>query len=382
VQKRTRLRDEKKKIKVNRGPAAEIDLSALRHNLEIIRKIVKKVPVIAVVKADAYGHGAAEISRELLTAGVSCLAVAFTGEARTLREAGIKSRILVLFDTSDIDDYFRYDLVPVIHDLQTAAAFSKEALRRGLRMAVHAKVDTGMGRIGFRPESAGSDMEKIAGMRGIEVEGLMSHFSEADLTDKTYADLQIGMFRKIRAEVSERLGRPVMAHMANSAAVISLEEAFFDAVRPGLILYGYSPFRDDRGLMAVMKVRTRILVVRNLPAGTPVSYGRTFITKRDSRIAVVPVGYADGYNRLFSNNSEMLVRGRRVPVAGRVCMDLTMLDVTEVDGVSEGDEVVILGGQGDDAITAVELSSRINTIPYDILTSLGSRARREYVEGR
>jgi alanine racemase len=372
--------DKKKKIKVNRGPAAEIDLSALRHNLEIIRKIVRKVPVIAVVKADAYGHGSVEISRKLLTAGVSCLAVAFTGEARTLREAGIKCRILVLFDTSDIDDYFRYDLVPVIHDLKTAAAFSKEALRRGSRMAVHAKVDTGMGRIGFRPESAGSDMEKIAGMGGIEVEGLMSHFSEADLTDKTYADLQIGMFRKVRAEVSERLGRPVMAHIANSAAVISLEEAFFDAVRPGLILYGYSPFNDDRGLRPLMKVRTRILVVRNLPPGTPVSYGRTFITKRQSRIAVVPVGYADGYNRLFSNNSEMLVRGSRVPVAGRVCMDLTMIDVTEVEGVSEGDEVVILGSQGDDAITAVELSSRINTIPYDILTSFGSRARREYVQ--
>ncbi len=382
MQARTRLRDKKKKIKVNRGPVAEIDLSALRQNLEIVRKIVRKVPVIAVVKADAYGHGSAEISRRLVAAGVSCLAVAFTGEARALREAGIKSKILVLFDTSDTEDYFRYDLIPVIHDIQTAAAFSREALRRGTRIAVHAKVDTGMGRIGFRPESALTDLEKVAGMGGIEVEGLMSHFSEADLTDKTYADLQIGMFRKVRAEVSKKLGRPVMAHMANSAAVISLEEAFFDAVRPGLILYGYSPFNDDRGLIPVMRVRTSVLVVRRLPAGTPVSYGRTFITKKESRIAVIPVGYADGYNRLFSSNSEMLVRGRRVPVAGRVCMDLTMIDVTEVDGVSEGDEVVILGGQGGDEITAAELSSRINTIPYDILTSLGGRARREYVEAR
>jgi alanine racemase len=366
---------------VNRGPEAEIDLSALRYNLEIIRETVGKVPVIAVVKADAYGHGAAEVSRNLISSGISCLAVAFTGEAQKLREAGVKGKILVLFDTSDTGDYFRHNLIPVVHDLRTATAFSKEALRRGTRIAAHVKVDTGMGRIGFSAQSAVEDVGEIAGMGGIEVEGLMSHFSEADLTDKTYAALQIGKFRKVREGVSQKLGRPVMAHIANSAAIISLEEAFFDAVRPGLILYGYSPFNDDRGFIPLMKVRTRILVVRDLPAGTPVSYGRTFITKRRSRIAVVPAGYADGYSRLFSNNSEMLVRGRRVPVAGRVCMDLTMLDVTDVEGVSEGDEVVILGRQGNDTITAVELSSRINTIPYDILTTFGSRARRWYVNG-
>lgn len=365
---------------MNRGPVAEIDLSALGHNLEIIKSTIKSVPVIAIVKADAYGHGAEEISGKLLTSGVSCLAVAFTGEARKLREAGVRGRILVLFDTFDPGEYFRHDLIPVIHDLRTAASFSREALQRRTRIAVHVKVDTGMGRIGLRPEDAVSDIVKIAGMGGIEVEGLMSHFSEADLTDKTYADLQIERFGKVRAAVSAKLGRPVKAHIANSAAILSLEGAFFDAVRPGLLLYGYSPFNDDRGLMPLMKVSTKILVVRELPSGVPVSYGRTFITKRRSRIAVVPMGYADGYSRLFSSNAEMLVRGRRVPVAGRVCMDLTMIDVTDVDGVSDGDEVVVLGRQGGDAITAVELSSRINTIPYDILTSLGSRSRREYVD--
>lgn len=365
---------------MNRGPVAEIDLSSLRHNLGVIGKIVRKVSVIAVVKADAYGHGAAKISEGLLEAGVPYLAVAFTGEARRLRDAGIRGRILVLFDAFDTEDYFRYDLIPVIHDLRTAAAFSKEAIRRGMRISVHVKVDTGMGRIGFCHPGAVSDIAEIDGMGGVKVEGVMSHFSEADLTDKSYADLQIELFRKLTTDVAARLGRPVMAHIANSAAILSLEKAFFDAVRPGLMLYGYSPFNGDRDvLMPLMKVSTKILAVRNLPAGTPVSYGRTFVTKRQSRIAVVPVGYADGYSRLFSNNAEMLVRGRRVPVAGRVCMDLTMVDVTEVDNVSEGDEVVVLGGQGHDAIDAVELSSRINTIPYDILTSLGSRARREYV---
>ena len=364
---------------MNRGATAEIDLAALRHNVEAVRKIVGRVPLIAIVKADAYGHGAVAVSRALVAAGVSCLAVAFTGEARSLREAGIRGRMLVLFDTSDVEDYFRYDLTPVIHDLETAAAFSKEALSRGLRLSVHVKVDTGMGRIGFSPGSVVFGVQEIVGMGGLKVEGLMSHFSEADLTDRSYADLQIGMFREIIHGVTERLGHPVTAHIANSAAVISMKDALFDAVRPGLILYGYSPFNDDRDLLPLMKVSTKVLAVRELPAGAAISYGRTFTTKRRSRIAVVPVGYADGYSRLFSNNGEMLVRGRRVRVAGRVCMDLTMIDVTDVEGVTEGDEVVILGRQGGDSITAIELASRINTIPYDILTSFGSRAQRQYV---
>lgn len=364
---------------MNRGATAEIDLAALRHNVEVVRKIAGKVPLIAIVKADAYGHGAVAVSRALVSAGVSCLAVAFTGEARSLREAGIRGRILVLFDTSDIEDYFRYDLTPVIHDLATAAAFSKETLSRGARLPVHVKVDTGMGRIGFSPESVVSGVQEIFGMGGLEVEGLMSHFSEADLTDRSYADLQIGMFREIIRGVTERLGHPVTAHIANSAAVLSMKDALFDAVRPGLILYGYSPFNDDRDLLPLMRVSTKVLAVRDLPAGTAISYGRTFTTQRRSRIAVVPLGYADGYSRLFSNNGEVLVRGRRVPVAGRVCMDLTMIDVTDVEGVEEGDEVVVLGRQGRDSITAVELATRINTIPYDILTSLGSRAQRQYV---
>jgi alanine racemase len=167
--------------------------------------------------------------------------------------------------------------------------------------------------------------------------------------------------------------------MANSAASLSLTDAAFDAVRPGILLYGYSPFEDQCGLKPLMTIKSSILALRNIAAGSPVSYGRTFVAKRPSRIAVVPIGYADGYNRLFSNNSEMLVRGRRVPVAGRVCMDLTMLDVTDVKDVCEGDEVVILGRQGEEVISASELASRINTIPYEILLSLGNRARRTYL---
>lgn len=364
---------------MNRGPVSEIDLSALQHNLEIIRRIAGGRAVIAVVKADAYGHGAVQISRELASEGVSHLAVAYTEEAKILRESGINARILVLFDRIDVADYFDYALIPVIYDVAAAAVFSKEAKKRNKKIHVHLKIDTGMGRTGFTPDKAVSAAVFISNLEGIEIEGLLSHFSEADSGDNSYSMQQLGVFNQIRRDIQEKTGRKLLAHMANSAAILSLQDGLLDAVRPGLILYGYSPFQDSYGLRPLMKIKTRILSLRGLPAGTPISYGRSFITKRESKIAVVPVGYADGYNRLFSNNSDMLVRGMRAPVAGRICMDLTMLDVTEIADVSEGDEVVLLGRQGGDMITAKELSSRINTVPYEILTSLGNRAKKEYL---
>ncbi len=372
-------REAKKKPKVNRGPLAEIDLSALSRNLGILRSITNNRPVIAVVKADAYGHGAVEVSRRLLQEGVSSFAVAFTGEARILRDAGIKAPILVLFGRDDPGEYFDFGLTPVIQDLATATRFSKEAEKKGKKIRVHLKIDTGMGRVGFYPDQAAADAVAIAGMPGIDIEGLMSHFSEADLSDRSYATRQIDIFSRTTKEISERLQRSFTCHMANSAASLSLSGALFDTVRPGILLYGHSPFEEQYGLKPLMTVKTGILAIRNMPAGTPVSYGRTFMTKRQSRIAVVPIGYADGYNRLFSNNAEMLIRGRRVPVAGRVCMDLTMVDVTDVRDAAEGDEVVILGSQGGEIISATELASRINTIPYEILIALGGRARRKYL---
>lgn len=364
---------------MNRGPVSEVDLSALQHNLKIIRKIADGRIVIAVVKADAYGHGAVQIARKLASEGISHLAVAYTEEARILRESGINARILVMFDCFDIADYFAYDLIPVIYDVDTAAAFSKEAKKRSKKIPVHLKIDTGMGRTGFTPDKAVSAAVFISNLEGIEIEGILSHFSEADSGDSSYAMQQLGVFNHIRRDIQEKTGRRLIAHMANSAALLSLKEGLLDAVRPGLILYGYSPFQETHGLRPLMKIKTRILSIRRLPAGTPVSYGRSFITRRESKIAVVPVGYADGYNRLFSNNSDMLVRGVRAPVAGRICMDLTMLDVTEIADISEGEEVVLLGRQGGDMITAKELSSRINTVPYEILTSLGNRAKKEYI---
>jgi len=397
---------------VNRGAVAEINLSAIAHNLQSVRKIVKNRPVIAVVKADAYGHGAMEVSKKLFKENISFIAVAFTGEAIELREAGIKAPIIVLFDTGEIKDFFDFKLIPVIYNVDTALSFSAEAKKRNTIIKVHVKIDTGMGRMGLNGNYIARDLIKISEMDGIELTGLLSHFSEADLSDRSYAVLQLNRFNKIRETISGKLKRKFFSHIANSAAVLTFEDAHLDAVRPGLMLYGYSPINQksevsppthpspSRGegegggedseprttspelinLIPAMKIKTKILCIRSFPSGSPISYGRTFITKRPSRIGVLPLGYADGYSRFFSNNAEVLVKGKRVPVVGRICMDLTMIDITDVKDVRGNDEVIILGKQGKESITAQELAYKANTISYEILTSLGNKSKRIYVE--
>lgn len=368
-----------------RGAIAEIDLSAISNNLKVIKKLSNNKPVIAVVKADAYGHGAVEISRRLVREGVEYLAVAFTEEAKELRNAGIGSPILVLFDpyTKDI---FKYNLIPVISDKKTAIALSKEAEKNNRSINAHVKVDTGMGRLGFACNAANEILE-VANLSGINIEGVMSHFSEADLTDASFANTQIDRFNSLKAELIKNGVNIKFFHMANSAAIAMLPKSHLDAVRPGLMLYGYSPLSASSkhyalptvySLQPAMTVKTKILALRRLPAGTSISYGRTFITKRESLIGVMAIGYADGFSRRFSNNAEVLVRGRRVPVVGRVCMDLTMVDLTDIGDVEEGDEVVIIGRQGDEFISANELALRADTIAYEILTSLGNMAKKVY----
>ncbi|MCL5022643.1 MAG: alanine racemase [Nitrospirae bacterium] len=374
---------------MRRGATAEIRLDAFSRNLGAVRRFSGVRPVIAVVKADAYGHGAAEVSRRLVRDGVEFLAVAFTEEAAELREEGISSPILVLFDKCDIGDFFRYDLIPVLHDLGTAKRFSEEAAKRNRPLEVHVEIDTGMGRLGLNSGDVIGELTAITKMDYLHVRGLMSHFSNSDIADTSCAESQLKAFVGIRDGLAGVSCGPVLCHMANSAASFSLGAAHLDAVRPGLALYGHSPFqgagdvREDRAgeaeLEPAMTVKTEVLSLRRLRGGTPVSYGGTFITRRESMMAVLPVGYADGYHRMLSNNMDVLVRGKRAPVAGRVCMDVTMVDVTDVGDVAEGDEVVLLGRQGGAEIGACEMAEKAGTIPYEILTSLGSRSRRVYV---
>jgi len=370
---------------MQRGLIAEIDLTSLVHNLSIVRSLAGSSKVIAVVKADAYGHGAVEVSRTLTKNAVDMLAVAYCSEAILLRENGISTPIISLFD-AEPEEILRHNITPVLSNIKQAHSINRAASKADIKLKVHLKVDTGMGRTGFQAEDY-KDMFSLFGLSNIEIEGIMSHFSEADLADKDFAYYQIGQMVTLKKRLSEEGINVRLWHISNSAAVISIPEANLDAVRPGLMLYGCSPFADvthpsnalkasSSNLRPVMSVCTKILQVRRVRAGRYISYGRTFMTKRDSLIAVLPVGYADGINRLFSNNLEVLVSGKRAPVVGRVCMDTTMIDVTDIGNISEGSAVVILGSQAGETITAHELASRINTIPYEILTTLGSHARR------
>lgn len=363
-----------------RGAVAQIDLNALEHNFRAIKKVTKNRPTIAVVKADAYGHGAVEVSRRLSMLGVEFLSVAFIDEAKKLRDSGINEKIIVLFDT-ELEDVFEYNLIPVIFDKKSAYYLSREAERRNSKIHVHVKVDTGMGRLGFPLNSAIPDILEIANLKGIHVDGIMSHFSEADKPDSPFSRYQIDAFNRIRDGLLEKNIGIRYFHLANSAAILSLPESHFDAVRPGLMLYGYSAVKGNtfKGLLKpVMKIKTELVAIRRFKENSPISYGRSFITKRDSIIGVIRLGYADGFSRLLSNSSYVLVKGKKVPVVGTICMDLTMVDLTDLDDISEGEDVVILGDQGDECIDAEEIASWAKTIPYEILVSLGGRALRNY----
>lgn len=366
---------------MNRGATAEISIGAISRNLAVVRAVSRCPRVIAVVKADAYGHGSVEVARRLVSEGVDMLAVAFCDEAKELRNSGIAAPILVLFDT-DTDDVFTYGLTPVVSAPDFASALSSEAEKRNTRLKIHLKIDTGMGRLGLvvHPEE---DALEIARLKGLDVEGIMSHFPDADVAEPVLARAQASRFSLIQNHLSAHGLCVPMIHMANSPAVLTIPDSHFNTVRPGLILYGYSSVQE--AILAprptpAMRVTTRLLALRRLPAGTSISYGRTFITRRESLIGVIAIGYADGFSRQFSNNCDVLIRGKRHPVVGKVCMDLTMVDLTGSDDVEEKDEVVILGRQGDESIDADELARRANTIPYEILTSLGGRARRVYTE--
>lgn len=356
---------------------AEIDLSALIHNFQFIKSIVKeakpKNKIIAIVKADAYGHGAIEVSKTLERQKVDYLGVAFYDEAVLLREAGIKCPILLLFDR-EVEGVFKYNLTPVIFDIKYAEELSKYAKKKNVVFSVHVKVETGMGRLGIY-DNICEQIKKIANMSNLNLEGVMSHLSIAENYD--WSLQQINKLKKLN-NCLKTLGINPIFHIANSAGIF-LDKALFDAVRPGLMLYGYTTNRNLQGITPCMTVKTKILDIRRLPKDTPISYGKTFVTKRDSIIGVVPVGYADGYFRKLSNRGFMLVRGKKAAVVGTVCMDLTMIDLTEIPEAKVGDEVIILGSSGEERITAWDIADWSDTIAYEVLTSLGSKAKKIYL---
>jgi alanine racemase len=363
---------------------AIVDQDAIRANLRGIRGLLQPATaVLAVVKANAYGHGSIEVARTLVAAGADALGVAYLQEGIDLRRAGIRAPVLIMGPTprEQAEELVHYRLEPVLSDLALAERLSQAASRAGRTVPVHLEVDTGMARLGVSPREAAPYATKLATLPGVRLAGLMSHFACADAEDLEPARAQLARFleadRTLQA-AGVRVGR---RHLANSAGLLALPEAHLEMVRPGLLLYGYAP---TRALAARLPLRpaltwlTRIAALREVPRGQGVSYGHTFVAPHDLRVATLPLGYADGVSRALSNRGQVLVHGRRAPILGRVCMDMTLVDVTAMPGVAVGDEVVLIGRQGTEAITADEVAADAGTISYEILAGVGPRVPRAY----
>ena len=359
-----------------------IDHSALRWNLHQIRaKVGTQVRILAMIKADGYGHGAAAIAQTLVGAGSDAFGVATLEEGVELRRAGIQTPIIVLAGIylEQLETVFVHSLTPVIHEMESLVQLDSAVLKRGSTLNVHLKVDTGMGRLGLLAAETAAWIPVLKKLRALKIEGVFSHFSQAESVDGVYTRKQLEIFTNVLEQLRAAGIGVQLTHFANSAATITLPAAYFDMVRPGIMLYGVYPSPEmakQIDLKPVLAWKTAILQLKKVPAGTAISYGQTFVTKRESWIATLPVGYADGYPRLLSDRGVALVRGQRVPVVGRVCMDLTMLDVTDIRNVQQGDEVVLLGRQVDAVISADAMAAWANTISYEILTSIGVRVPR------
>lgn len=371
---------------MSRPTVAEIDLAAVRYNFNKVRELAGSgSKTLAIVKANAYGHGAVHIARELEKCAVDFLGVAICEEAVELRTAGIRSPIMVMGGVynSQVEDVVAHLIIPVLFNIETALSLDAIAARNCLRLKVHIKLDTGMGRIGILPGDINSFFERLKTCKCLEVDGLLTHLAVADTLSPPADDFtkaQMDMFLDLAARVRDMGFNPTYLHLANSAAIIRHLAPGFNLVRPGLMLYGVSPSHEPAtDLMPVMTLKTRIAALKKVPAGSSISYRRTFITSRDSIIATLPIGYADGYNRQFSNRASVLIRGCRASIVGVVCMDMVMVDVTDIPEVREQDEVILLGKQGDKSIDAGELSEIAHSIPYELLCCIGRRVPRVYI---
>ncbi len=363
----------------------EVDLGAIAHNARTIKAhIGPGVRLLAVVKANAYGHGAVEVAGAALRHGASGLAVARTPEGLALREAGITAPILVMNYTpaSELEAALTHNLTLTVNDLETAEALSALAVRLGRAAPVHIKIDTGMGRFGLLPDEVVPFVQRVAGLPGITVEGLYTHFAVADLADKEYTQHQFAIFQQIRTRLAAGGLRPAMCHVANSAATLDLPEMHLDAVRVGIALYGLRPSGEVEPavpLRPALALKSHVARVRTLPAGSSISYGRTYITPRAMPVALIPVGYGDGYHRLLSNRGAVLINGRRAPIVGRVCMDQFVVDVSQVGPVALESEAVLIGCQGGACISAEEVATWAETINYEVTTGLLPRIPRIYL---
>ncbi|WP_037353389.1 alanine racemase [Selenomonas sp. FC4001] len=365
----------------NRPVWAEVSLQALRHNYrEIKKQLAAGVKLCAVVKANAYGHGAVAAARVAVEEGAEYLAVATLSEGIELRQAGFTTPILVLglVMPEDAKDVVDYELTQVVCELSLAEALSREAVRQQKKARVHLKVDTGMGRIGVRPEEIGDLSASIAKLPNLAIEGMFSHFAMADCKDKSYTQKQLAAFKEAVAAVEGRGVKLAIRHIAESAAILEIPEAHFDMVRAGVIQYGLWPSEEVThpiDLQPVMSLKAKVVWLKTLHKGESIGYGRQFIAERESRIATLPIGYADGYIRAYGKEGFVEIRGQKAPIAGRVCMDQVMVDVTDIADVEIGDVVTLFGS---DSLTIDEVARWGDTINYEIPCLLSARVPRVY----
>lgn len=375
-------------LKKIRSAWAEVDLDALAHNMREVKRLAQKDALVtAVIKADGYGHGAKKIAQTLLDNGADRFAIAVLDEGIELRRAGFTVPILVLgyTDKERAEEVVSYGLEQAVYSWDLAEGLSKEAARQGKIAKIHIKVDTGMGRIGLQPNSDSVLLiKKINQLPNIAIEGIFTHFAVADAVDKTYTEGQYEKFNWICRELELGNVKINVRHCGNSATIIDLPDMHMNMVRAGIMLYGLKPSDEvmlgKLELKQVMSLKVRIAHVKEIEAGQSVSYGRKFIAEKKSRIASLPIGYADGYTRMLSGKAEALIKGRRVPVVGRICMDQCMIDVSGIDDVKVGDEVVLFGKQGDGFIHIDELAEKLGTINYEIVCMINKRVPRVYIK--
>lgn len=363
---------------------ATIDLAALGQNLSRIReRLSPNSHIMAVVKANAYGHGAVEVARALRDAGVTRLAVASVQEGVALREAGIDGDILVLGALLDqqLTELLSNRLTPVVTDQRLLPQLATEGEAAKKPLPIHLKVDTGMGRLGLAPSEWATFLETFPRWKSLRLEGCMTHLADSDGNDSSHTEQQLKMFHGLLEQLEQRGIKPPCVHVANSAAIMRYPHSHFSLVRPGIMLYGYHtlpPSVSCPALQPVLSLHTTVMQLRTIKPGETVSYNRTFVANRPSTIAILPIGYADGYSRQLSNKGFVLIGGKRAPIVGLICMDMTMVDVTDIPGVRVGDCVTLIGRQGQEAILADEIAQWTGTIPYETLCAIGPRIPRVY----
>jgi alanine racemase len=369
---------------------AQISMSSLVHNYRVIRKhLSEDVQLMAVVKANAYGHGAVECARALESAGADWFGVALVEEGIALREAGIRRPIFCLggFWRGQAGAIIEYNLTPAVYRADAIEELNAQATEAGRTVDVHLKVDTGMGRLGVAVEDVAAFARLISANGNLKLDGVLTHFADADSSEPEYTNQQIELFQNAVQAVKSLGFDPKYEHMAGSAGVHAHRRGWGNLSRVGASLYGLtrdvlSSAIEPWDLRPVMSLHTRIIYLKNVPAGTSLGYGRTFTAKRESLIATMPIGYADGLRRVHSNNGAVIVRGRRAPIVGRVSMDLTLVDVTDVDRVSVGDEAVLLGEQGNERIFAEDLAVEEGTVSYEVVCGVSARVPRIYLRHR